>query len=207
LTQSGRIREFDEALAFLVGLRALLDIEPHRLAVVPGSCDVTMAASRAYFADCEADEVEPQPPFWGKWRHFSRFFRELYDGTENIGFTESQPWTLFEMADLKLVVAGLNSTMAESHRETDHYGWIGGEQARWFGRRLRPYGDLGWARIGAMFHRPEGVVEHLRDAARYRSAVGKYVDLLLHDPDPSARGDLAARFIDVVVDTGGGLRR
>src|SRR5262249_9724079 len=35
------------------------------------------------------------------------------------------------MPDLKLVVAGLNSTMRESHRDDDHYGYLGEAQLRW----------------------------------------------------------------------------
>jgi hypothetical protein len=203
LTRSGGIREFDEALTFVAGLRAMLDLEPHRLAVVPGDSDVTRAASVAYFLDCEADEVEPQAPFWPKWRHFARFFAEIYDGVPGLSFTESQPWTLFEMEDLKLVVAGLNSTMAQSHRRADQYGWIGAEQARWFARRLHPYADLGWARIGAMFHSPDGAGEPLRDAVTYRSVVDGHLDLLLHDPCPSIRSDPALQVIDVAVDGDG----
>lgn len=85
LTAAGGIREFDEVLTFLARLRGILDLDPHRIADVPGPCDVNHAACRAYFASCEADEVAPQPPYWDKWRHYFRFFRELYDGVGPAG--------------------------------------------------------------------------------------------------------------------------
>ena len=48
-----------------------------------------------------------------------------------------EPWTLFEMHDLNVVVAGLNSTIAESHRKKDHFGHLGEDQLAWFAERLR----------------------------------------------------------------------
>ena len=53
-------------------------------------------------------------------RHLRRILRRAA-----ATFTPDEPWTLFEMPDLAVVVAGLNSTMAESHRDADHYGWSG----------------------------------------------------------------------------------
>jgi hypothetical protein len=174
LTGTGGLREFDTALGFLAGLRSFLGIPPHRIAIVPGPADLTLAACRAYFANCEADEVEPQPPYWPKWRHYRRFFANLYEGVDGPEFTEHHPWTLYEMADLNLVVAGLNSTMAMSHHEADRYGWIGRAQAHWFARQLRGYAGRGWIRIGAMGHPPA----ELRDADAFRTLVADQLDTL-----------------------------
>jgi hypothetical protein len=148
LTAAGGIRDFDEALNLVLGLRSMLDIPLHRVAVVPGADDLTIAACRAYFATCEADEVEPEPPYWPKWRHFARFFDDLYDGVEGVNFTARQPWSLFEMADLGVVVAGLNSTMGDSHLERHATGWLGRGQRRWFSRELQRYAPPEWFRIG-----------------------------------------------------------
>jgi WD40 repeat protein/3',5'-cyclic AMP phosphodiesterase CpdA len=154
LTESGSVREFGEAREVLTGLRVLLGLEPHRVVVVPGRHDVSWPACRAYFATCEADDVEPRAPYWPKWRHFVRLFEDLYQGLDDLVFDSQQPWTLFAMPDLRLVVAGLNSTMRESHRPDDHYGWIGEAQAAWFAERLRPFVDAGWLRLGALNHDP-----------------------------------------------------
>ncbi|MFD0395538.1 TIR domain-containing protein [Streptomyces nogalater] len=153
LTASGSPREFEQALAFLTGLRALLGLEPHRVAVVPGGHDVNQAACRAYFSTCEADEMPPRPPYWPKWRHYARLFQELYQGLDAV-FDSDQPWTLFPVPELHTVVAGLNSSMAYSHRLDDQYGMIGPEQAAWFAQALRPYETEGWLRIGALRHPP-----------------------------------------------------
>ncbi|MDT3400179.1 pentapeptide repeat-containing protein, partial [Streptomyces sp. B1866] len=151
LTASGSPRECDQALAFLTGLRSLLSLEAHRVAVVPGGQDVSLAACRAYFATCEADEMRPRAPYWPKWRHYHRLFHELYQGLDAV-FDSDQPWTLFPVPELHTVVAGLNSSMAYSHRAEDRYGLLGREQATWFAQVLRAYEDEGWLRVGALRH-------------------------------------------------------
>jgi WD40 repeat protein/3',5'-cyclic AMP phosphodiesterase CpdA len=154
LTETGSRREFDAALAFLMGLRALLHLEPHRVVLVPGRHDVSRPACSAYFADCEADDREPLPPYWPKWRHYARMFDELYEGVEGTVFDSGQPWSLFAMPDLEIVVAGVNSTTAQSHRDRDDYGLVGQTQAAWFAHRLHPYEQAGWLRLGAIHHAP-----------------------------------------------------
>ncbi|WP_405151544.1 TIR domain-containing protein [Sphaerisporangium sp. NBC_01403] len=184
ITESGSIREYGEALAFLTGLRVLLGLEPRRLVVVPGPRDVTKAASRAYFATCEADDVAPEPPYWPKWRHFSGLFKDVYQGLSDPDFDSAQPWSLFAEPELKVVVAGLNSTMAMSHREEDAYGQLGQAQAAWFAERLRPFEETGWLRVGAVGHPPSA----LRDASTLEQLLGARLNLLLHGGGPDEIG-------------------
>ncbi|MFJ6135257.1 TIR domain-containing protein [Kitasatospora sp. NPDC092286] len=193
LTASGSPRECEQALAFLTGLRALLGLEPHRVAIVPGGQDVSQAASRAYFSTCEADELRPTPPYWPKWRHYARLFQEFYQGLDVV-FDSAQPWTLFPVPELGTVIAGLNSSMACSHRADDRYGWLGPEQAAWFAQALRPYEAEGWLRIGAVRHpvltRPAAArpgrggqdLEPLRDLDRFTRLTAPRLHLLLHGP-------------------------
>jgi WD40 repeat protein len=176
LTHSGSVREFDQAATFLAGLRALLGLEPERCVIVPGSHDLTRVACRAYFDDCEADDIEPRAPYWPKWRHFSRVFEEFYRDLDPVAFDRSQPWSLFEVPDLRVVVAGLNSTMAETHRPEDRFGWLGEAQAAWFAEHLRPYAERGWLRVGAVAHDP-GL---MRDAQATGQLLGSRLSLLLH---------------------------
>ncbi|WP_414166653.1 TIR domain-containing protein [Streptoverticillium reticulum] len=154
LTASGGPRECDQALTFLTGLRARLGLAADRLVVVPGEQDVNLAACRAYFSTCEADELQPRPPYWPKWRHYARLFQELYQGLDAV-FDADQPWSLFPVPALRTVVAGLNSSMAHSHRPDDQYPWLGPEQAAWFAQALRRYEQDGWLRLGALRHPPE----------------------------------------------------
>ncbi|KMS80246.1 WD40 repeat-containing protein [Streptomyces leeuwenhoekii] len=187
LTASGSPREFEQALAFLTGLRALLGLEPHRVAVVPGGRDVNQAACRAYFSTCEADEMPPRPPYWPKWRHYARLFRELYQGLDAV-FDSDQPWTLFPVPELHTVVAGLNSSMAYSHRLDDQYGMVGPEQAAWFAQALRPYENEGWLRLGVLRH-PPGDPRHpgARRAAGARGTAAQDGAGPLRDTDVLAR--------------------
>lgn len=194
LTASGSPREFEQALVFLTGMRALLGLEPHRVALVPGGRDVNQAACRAYFSTCEADELPPRPPYWPKWRHFARLFQELYQGLDAV-YDSDQPWTLFPVPELHTVVAGLNSSMAYSHRLDDQYGMVGPEQAAWFAQALRPYEDEGWLRLGALRHplgaaRPTGparagaqdAAPPLRDTDVLTRLTAPRLHLLLHGP-------------------------
>ena len=201
ITESGSPREFDQAITFVTGLRAALGLEATRFVLVPGSHDVTRRAAEAYFANCEADDVPPQPPYWPKWRHFSRAFDEFYSGLDTVVFDRSTPWTLFTVPDLRIVVAGLNSTIADSHRPEDHYGWIGEAQAAWFSERLRPFEEAGWLRIGVVRHaslaetarsetaRSDAIrggpdPEVLRDASTLDRLLGRRLNVLLHGPGP-----------------------
>jgi WD40 repeat protein len=90
------------------------------------------------------------------------------------------------MPELAVVVAGLNSTMAESHRGDDHYGWVGERQMRWFASRLAGYRDRGWLRLAAVHHnvvRGAGLdEENLLDADDLDRILGEpgLVNLLLH---------------------------
>ncbi len=169
LTGSGRPRDFEAALSFLGGLRALLSLEAERLVLVPGTGDVNTAACRAYFENCDADDIEPERPYWPKWRHFSGLFDEVYQGVDGPLFDSAQPWSLFPVPDLKVVVAGLNSTIDQSHRDADRYGWLGDTQPGWFAEHLNPYEDAGWLRLGVVHHPPRPTeVPHPRNGTQPR---------------------------------------
>jgi WD40 repeat protein len=198
LTASGGARQFEEALSFLTGLRVLVGLEPHRLVVVPGPHDVTAAASRAYFATCEADDIEPQPPYWPKWRHYARLFDELYQGLDEPIFDSEQPWTMFTVPELRLAIAGFNSTIAHSHREADQYGLVSEAQATSFAQWLHAYRQDDWLRIGVMAHAPGATDTHaayaapdaLRDGTTFNRLVAPTLNLLVCDvPESRATTD------------------
>ncbi|MEU0870277.1 TIR domain-containing protein [Nocardia brasiliensis] len=191
LTESGKPREVDEALSFLTGLRVLLGLEPDRLVVVPGNHDVSKIACHAYFLNCEARDRKPQPPYFPKLEQYARLFGELYQGLDHLVFDVGQPWTLFPIPELRLVVAGLNSTMAATHLPDDDYGRIGEPQAAWFAERLRPFEENGWLRLGVVRHDPlPGTAASPRDPALLRDVdtlsrlLGGRLNLLLHGPGP-----------------------
>ncbi|MEU8899757.1 TIR domain-containing protein [Nocardia sp. NPDC048505] len=194
LTESARPSQVDEALRFLTGLRILLGLEPSRLIVVPGNHDVSKAACQAYFLEQEANERKPQPPYFPKLKQFSRLFGELYQGLDHLVFDIGQPWTLFPVPELRVVVAGLNSTMAMTHRVGDDYGEIGTAQAAWFAQQLREFERLGWLRLGVLRHDPlpgpAAAPEDptvLRDADALSRLLAGRLNLLLHGPGPGGR--------------------
>src|SRR5262249_44476414 len=175
---------FDDVSQFVEGLTERLQLPRHRVVIIPGNHDVNRKACEAYFNDCDANEDEPKAPFWPKWRHYVQFFSRFYRDCLDITYTEAEPWTMFPMPEIKLVVAGLNSTLRESHRETDHYGHLGKAQLRWFVDKLATYKQQGWFRIVALHHNirhgPVADDEHLRDADDLQRLLGPSINLILH---------------------------
>ncbi len=191
LTESGHPREVDDALAFLTGLRILLGLEPDRLIVVPGNHDVSKKACESYFLRCESRDRLPQPPYFEKLEQFERLFGELYQGLDHLVFDAGQPWTLFPIPDLRVVVAGLNSTIATTHRPEDDYGSVGRTQVAWFSEQLRAFEARGWLRLGVVRHDPmpgDGAARTdpalLRDASTVSRLLGYRLNLLVHGPGP-----------------------
>ncbi len=184
LAEWGLKSEFAAVQQFAEGLAARLGLGRERVLVIPGNHDINRKKCSGYFDDREGDGETPAPPYWPKWKPFVEFFGELYNGVDGYRFTELEPWTLFELPELRVVVAGLNSTMRESHRDADHYGWLGEGQLRWFAERLRPYAAKGWLRVGLVHHNPvRGATdddENLRDAGDLREHLGEHLNLLLH---------------------------
>jgi WD40 repeat protein len=135
LTEHALPSEYRRAVEFLTVLAATAGVLRRHVAIVPGRHDVNRMACQAYFADQASREAFPVPPYYPKWHQFAAAFEEFYGDRT---FSPDEPWTLFVMPDLGVTVAGLNSTMALSHREQDEYAWVGERQLRWFAERLSP---------------------------------------------------------------------
>jgi WD40 repeat protein/3',5'-cyclic AMP phosphodiesterase CpdA len=184
IAEWGKAKEFDDALLLIEQLRQFLGLSRRRIVAVPGNHDINRRSCEAYFADREADDEKPLAPYWPKWKQYSAFFDKLYEDERDISFTPDQPWTLFSINDLKLVVAGLNSTMRESHLDDSHYGHVGEAQLRWFAERLDQVRREGWLRIGTVHHNVERAChnddENLRDADDLKRHLGSSLNLCLH---------------------------
>lgn len=179
IVERGLKSEYEQASAFVDALCAQTGLKHHRVVVVPGNHDVNWSLSESYFAECRAEEVEPRLPYAKKWRHYQQFVCSLHGPA---AFTEEQPYRIHRFDDLRVVVAALNSTMRESHRDDDHYGWCGSEQLRWAEAQLRDAGDC--VRVGVLHHnarrRPVADNENLRDVDALTDILGPRLDLLLH---------------------------
>lgn len=191
LAEQGQRSEFDDARDFLVNLCAELDVPRSNVILVPGNHDVNWKFSEAYFNECEGDEGEPKAPYWRKWECYTRMFREFFQDDAPSTFTEKEPWSFWEIEDLKLAVAGLNSTMAESHRDEDHYGLVGDPQLRDMAKRLEDYEERGWFRLGVVHHNVSRASinddENLRDADRLGELLAPSLNLLLHGHTHNSR--------------------
>ena len=185
LAEWGLRSEFEQVSDFLAALSEAVQIPRRHIAIVPGNHDINRRACEAYFLERESEEKAPVAPYWPKWRQFVAMFEEFYADV-GVTFTPDEPWTLFEMPELSVVVAGLNSTMAETHRDDGHYGWVGEHQLRWFAGQLADYRARGWLRLAAVHHNVmRGAVlddENLRDAGDLDRLIGQpgLASLLLH---------------------------
>lgn len=184
LAEWGRRSELHQVFTFLGQAAEALRLPRSRVAIIPGNHDVDRKACAAYFLDCESREIPHVRPYPAKWTHFKAFFEDFYRDAQNVSFTDAEPWTLFEYPELFTVIAGLNSTWADSHLEADHYGYVGEEQMRWFESRLRTRKQDGWLRIAALHHNvrpgPTSSEESLRDAPLLRTIMGPLVNAVVH---------------------------
>ncbi|WP_437289913.1 HipA N-terminal domain-containing protein [Sorangium sp. So ce406] len=183
LTEYGMRSQFEQLLYFAHGLTEVTELAPRRVVVVPGNHDVNWKLCSAYFAEREGNEERPVLPYWPKLRPYAEFFARFYEGQTGIEFTEAEPWSLFEYPDLKVVVAGLNSAIAESHRPEDHYGFVGEQQLRFFAGKLRPYKEQGFLRIAAIHHDPLHPGENdaaRQDAKDLKGMLLPYLNLVVH---------------------------
>lgn len=184
LVEMGKKEEFADALEFLIKLAERTHISRDRIVIVPGNHDINRKLSEAYFATCEGEGEEPIKPYSPKWKHYGSLFQQFYSGLPNVTSNDKEPWTLYEIEDSKVVVAALNSTMAESHKDDSHYGEVGERQLRWFAEKLVTYRDRGWFRIGVVHHNVmRGAIddeENLRDADLFKQIVGPLLNVVLH---------------------------
>src|SRR5204863_2017322 len=86
-----------------------------RCIVIPGNHDINRKLCSAYFDWCDGNGEKPVFPWFQKWKNFKNAFDKFYKGVPGITFTEGVPWSLFANEDIRVVVAGLNSTMDEGH--------------------------------------------------------------------------------------------
>lgn len=184
ITEWGRPSEFKIAKQFLEQIASYLHLDRRRTILLPGNHDISRTACQAYFLKCESDEVEPMPPYWPKLQYYAAFHNEWYQSTPAVHYTEDKSWSLFELDDLRVAVAALNSDVRESHQEDDHYGWVGEKQCTWFATELEKYKAKGWLRIAAVHHNiVRGAVaddENLRDVDTLKRRVFPHVNILFH---------------------------
>jgi 3',5'-cyclic AMP phosphodiesterase CpdA len=183
IVEWGQKSEFDQALSFLNNLSSFLNVPKSYFVLTPGNHDINRKSCEAYFAECAADEQEPSLPYLPKWKHFQNFCKRFY--SDNCPEAELESlYRLIEYPDLKITVANLNSTIKESHRNEDHYGWIGETQAQEIAEKLANKKKDGWFNIAAVHHNViRGETkddDNLQDAEMLQRVIGEHIDMLLH---------------------------
>jgi 3',5'-cyclic AMP phosphodiesterase CpdA len=219
LAEWGKEEEFKMAQTFLEGLAAKLGIAPeerHRIAIIPGNHDIDrLGAEEDYIRWKRRGSPKDIEPFgFTRWEYFARLFDSFYAEVPDLrrgdlpggaaelrpAFVNDRPFSLFIVPEFKVVLAGLNSTLAECHLSSTeakasnlpnripygHLGYCGEDQINHFANALSPYQNAEWLRIGLIHHNLnpafQGDEEHLwhGDIVRLNNQLGPKISLLLH---------------------------
>ena len=168
-------RYYEKALRFLAMLAEAAGISRDQVVIIPGSQDVSRPASLAHFLTQESLGEEPVKPYREKWANFAAAFNGFYATSPGARptFSLNEPYNMFEVFSRRVVVAALNSTIAESH--LDDYGSFTEKQLDWFANGLDMYRSQGLLRIAAV-HRAD-----VRDASDLNKILGEkgLVNLLI----------------------------
>ncbi len=210
LAEWGMAKEYNDAFAFLARLCDHYSLPHSRCVVIPGNHDINRKLCSAYFDECDGNGEKPVFPWFPKWKPFKTAFDKFYEGMSGIAFSESEPWSLFVNEDLRVVVAGLNSTMDEGHDaavngadrpDKGHHGLCTEPQLQWFKERLADDRFDGWLRIGAVHHNAirgcRQDDENLRDADLLGGILGEHLHVLLHGHTHEAKADMLAAKVRV----------
>src|SRR5271166_1928634 len=77
-------------------------------ALIPGNHDVHRKECLRYFEQCVESGDPIVAPWYPKWRQYEKAFTEFYKDVPGVRFTPDQPWSLFAVSELEIVIAGLN---------------------------------------------------------------------------------------------------
>jgi 3',5'-cyclic AMP phosphodiesterase CpdA len=187
--ERGMGEELLQASAFVEQLSTYTQVGRERIVVVPGNHDINRDLCEGYFASQKGEGATPVEPYDPKWKAYIGFVQRLH-GPE--AFTPERPFNLHRIEPLNLVVAALNSTMRESHREEDHYGWCDEKQLRWFAEELAQHPES--TRIAVVHHNlraQSGTVdsERMRDEGDFTAILGPHLDLVLHGHTHDGKSD------------------
>ena len=156
IAERAEIDEYDPPVEFLTLLRKELKESFHKLpeiCVIPGNHDVNRAACEKAENKSAADQFKAKFDAYNEFA--SRFSDELRIDFEKPFVFKRLQRKRDDGQEFRLELVGLNSCMQESHREQDHFGYIGGQQLHQLstflkGKKFLPYS----IRIAAFHHNP-----------------------------------------------------
>jgi hypothetical protein len=179
--------EYARAVEFLARLAGLAGVPRRHVAIVPGGHDVNRKACQAHILAQESVGKLPVWPYFPKWGPYRDALAEFYSGIDGVTFTPDEPWTVFAMPDLGVVVAGLNSTMTMTHLPDGDICELGGTQLNWFADHLTGYQRDGWLRLAAIRHAGPADASAMRDTL---AATGKVQLTIAGEQAPAAGYEL-----------------
>jgi tetratricopeptide (TPR) repeat protein/3',5'-cyclic AMP phosphodiesterase CpdA len=211
LAEWGKKSEFDQVFNFCVDLANHLNLSRDRFVIIPGNHDINRDLCSSYFSECKGNDQTPLEPYKRKYEPFwDNLLLKFYNDVPGVEFRDNL-WSFHTLTELKVVVAGLNSTMKDSHRDDDHYGYCGEEQYRWFLSRLEEYKAKEWLRIGAIHHNfrrgSKNDDENLRDADDLTNILSNSLNLLLHGHVHTGRVDWLSQKAPVLATGSAALKK
>ncbi len=193
IAESGKPTEFKDGERFLAALAGELGLDRRRFVFVPGNHDVSWPACLRVEADQKEedfDEIEFRRRMdqvkLGRYEEFLQSFYGVEDLAE-VALSLGRGAYLYNFADLHLSVAALNTCEKESHRPTDHIGFLSREQAEALMGEWRSSEKSSWLKIVTLHHNP--VVTVPPNIASWRKEI----------EEKGLAPDLAARYESDVV--------
>ncbi len=187
ITERARSEEYKTAEDFFRALAQHLSLDHKRFIFIPGNHDVSWLACKHIELDQEessfSDEELRRRMDSEKFRKYKEFLENFYGFQQNPkSFDLNCDGCMYDIDDLRLSIAGINTNELESHRKEDHRGFISKNQAqslmdRWYGDKLNF-----WIRIIAIHHNPSPTVpENIKDGIKYLEKLGKEGKLKTED--------------------------
>jgi WD40 repeat protein/3',5'-cyclic AMP phosphodiesterase CpdA len=203
LMENGKKQEYEAALTFLQSLQKHLNLPADNFILVPGNHDINHALCESFFKECEGngENVQDYWPYWKKFQWYEKLFQQFYQDSK-WQFTAEQPWTLYEYPDKKVVIAGLNSVMDDSHREEDHHGKCGEKQLRYFRDAMQEYTKKDWLRLAVIHHHISseyaGDEKFVHDFEDLNNYLAPHINLLLHGHVHTGRLSYLNQYLPVI---------
>lgn len=123
VAEKGKAQEYEEAYNFIARLRHALEKQwkvDVSVFIVPGNHDIDRGADEK----AEKGSMADRDRFAKKLEAYNAFVKRFGRSLET---TYEKPFVVgkIKSGDLRINVVGLNSCIRESHKPSDHYGWIG----------------------------------------------------------------------------------
>ncbi len=122
--------EYIAATTFLSGIAKECDLPHRRVQLIPGNHDINRKLCLAARLTAEAKQHAFTQPFFEKFEFFQEFFNSFYrncyqiNNQNDVFEFNNNLYINYFYPELGVTLLGLNSCVAESEKDTDHYGLV-----------------------------------------------------------------------------------